>query len=78
MTEVLAPEAFISDLVARIQARRTFGGHPLWHAIADGKRVWAEPAPSGESGAGPILVFAWTDEGSGTIETVPGDVIVIR
>jgi pyrroloquinoline-quinone synthase len=37
MTEVLAPEAFIRDLVARIQARRTFGGHPLWHAIADGK-----------------------------------------
>jgi pyrroloquinoline-quinone synthase len=37
MTEVLAPEAFIQDLVARIQARRTFGGHPLWHAIADGK-----------------------------------------
>ena len=48
------------------------------YAIADGKLVWAEPAPSGESGAGPILVFAWTDEGSGTIETVPGDVIVIR
>lgn len=37
MTAVLAPEAFIQDLVARIQARRTFGGHPLWHAIADGK-----------------------------------------
>jgi pyrroloquinoline-quinone synthase len=37
MTEVLAPDAFIQDLVARIQARRTFGGHPLWHAIADGK-----------------------------------------
>ena len=33
----LAPEAFIRDLVARIQARRTFGGHPLWHQIADGK-----------------------------------------
>jgi pyrroloquinoline-quinone synthase len=37
MTAALAPEAFISDLTARIQARRTFGGHPLWHAIADGK-----------------------------------------
>ena len=37
MSEVLAPEAFIQDLVARIQARRTFGGHPLWFAIADGK-----------------------------------------
>ena len=37
MTEVLAHEAFIQELIARIQARRTFGGHPLWHAIADGK-----------------------------------------
>ena len=37
MSEVLAPEAFIQDLVARIQARRTFGNHPLWLAIADGK-----------------------------------------
>jgi hypothetical protein len=30
MSEVLAPEAFIKDLVARIAARRTFGSHPLW------------------------------------------------
>jgi len=37
MSEALAPEAFIRDLVARIEARRTFGGHPLWHEIADGK-----------------------------------------
>ncbi len=37
MSEVLAPKAFIDDLVARIAARRTFGGHPLWHAIAAGK-----------------------------------------
>ncbi|HME70432.1 MAG TPA: hypothetical protein VKM54_11275, partial [Myxococcota bacterium] len=37
MSEVLAPEAFIQDLVARIEARRTFGNHPLWLAIADGK-----------------------------------------
>ena len=37
MSEVLAPEAFIQDLVARIQARRTFGSHPLWLALADGK-----------------------------------------
>jgi len=37
MSEVLAPEAFIADLVARIEARRTFGGHPLWLEIADGK-----------------------------------------
>ncbi len=37
MSEALAPAAFIQDLEARIQARRTFGSHPLWHAIADGK-----------------------------------------
>jgi pyrroloquinoline-quinone synthase len=37
MPEALAPEAFIRDLVARIQARRTFGGHPLWLELADGK-----------------------------------------
>ena len=37
MTAVLAPEAFIRDLVARIHARRTFGSHPLWLEIADGK-----------------------------------------
>jgi len=37
MSEALAPEEFIRDLVARIQARRTFGSHPLWLAIADGK-----------------------------------------
>jgi len=37
MSEVLAPEAFIQDLVARIQARRTFGSHPLWLELADGK-----------------------------------------
>jgi pyrroloquinoline-quinone synthase len=37
MIEALAPEDFISDLLARIEARRTFGSHPLWLAIADGK-----------------------------------------
>src|SRR5512144_2330885 len=37
MSEVLAPEAFIRDLLARIQARRTFGSHPLWLDLADGK-----------------------------------------
>jgi pyrroloquinoline-quinone synthase len=37
MSEALAPEAFIQDLQARIQSRRTFGSHPLWHEIADGK-----------------------------------------
>src|SRR5262245_4389832 len=37
MSEARTPEDFIRDLVARIQARRTFGGHPLWLALADGK-----------------------------------------
>jgi pyrroloquinoline-quinone synthase len=37
MKNVLAPEAFIRDLAARIQARRTFGRHPLWLEITDGK-----------------------------------------
>jgi pyrroloquinoline-quinone synthase len=37
MSDVLAPDDFIRDLVARIEKRRTFGGHPLWLAIADGK-----------------------------------------
>src|SRR5262252_7425155 len=37
MSEVLAPDVFMRDLVARIEARRTFGRHPLWLDIADGK-----------------------------------------
>ena len=37
MSEVMAPEAFVRDLVARIAARRTFGDHPLWLAIAAGE-----------------------------------------
>jgi pyrroloquinoline-quinone synthase len=37
MSETLTPEAFIQDLEARIRARRTFGDHPLWHEISDGK-----------------------------------------
>jgi len=37
MSEALPPDAFIQDLVARIHARRTFGDHPLWLEIADGK-----------------------------------------
>jgi pyrroloquinoline-quinone synthase len=28
--------AFIDELVGEIRARRSFGGHPLWHAIAAG------------------------------------------
>jgi pyrroloquinoline quinone (PQQ) biosynthesis protein C len=37
MTEALAPEDFIRHLVTRIEARRTFGRHPLWLEITDGK-----------------------------------------
>ncbi len=37
MTEAVAPKAFIQELVERIQARRTFGNHPLWLELADGK-----------------------------------------
>jgi len=36
VSEVLAPEDFIKDLVARIEARRTFGSHPLWLDLAEG------------------------------------------
>jgi pyrroloquinoline-quinone synthase len=36
-SEALSPEAFIQDLTRRIQARRTFGSHPLWLELADGK-----------------------------------------
>src|SRR5512138_2994772 len=37
MTETMAPSDFMRDLLARIEARRTFGGHPLWRDIAAGK-----------------------------------------
>jgi hypothetical protein len=46
-------------------------------AIGKGRIVWAEPAKSG-SGEGRIFVFAWTDQGTGEVEGVPGKVIVIR
>ena len=37
MSQVLTPKDFIEDLVACIAARRTFGNHPLWLDLADGK-----------------------------------------
>jgi len=46
-------------------------------SISDNKLVWAEPAEDG-SGSGRILVLAWTDQGAGTIETLPDKVLVIR
>jgi len=36
-SKTLAPKAFIKELEAKIKARRTFGSHPLWLEIADGK-----------------------------------------
>ena len=47
-------------------------------SIGDGKLVWAEPGRDGATTGGRIQVLAWTDEGSGQVETVPGPVIVIR
>ena len=47
-------------------------------AIAKGRLIWAEPASAGGSGDGRILLYAWTDKGSGEVETVPGQVTVIR
>ncbi len=46
-------------------------------SISDGKLVWAEPTTDG-TGGGRILVLAWTDQGAGTIETLPDKVYVIR
>jgi pyrroloquinoline-quinone synthase len=37
MSQALPPKVFVQELLERIAARRTFGGHPLWLAIADGK-----------------------------------------
>jgi pyrroloquinoline-quinone synthase len=37
MSEAVTPKEFIQELVGRIQARRTFGSHPLWLEISDGK-----------------------------------------
>ena len=37
MSDLRTPEDFIQDLVARIKARRTFGSHPLWLRLFDGK-----------------------------------------
>ena len=37
MSEVLVPADFVRDLVTRIEAGRTFGRHPLWLELADGR-----------------------------------------
>jgi hypothetical protein len=47
-------------------------------SLSDGQLVWAEPAADGSATGGRIQVLAWTDTGSGQVESVPGPVIVIR
>lgn len=54
-------------------ARATAG-----YALSEGSLVWAEPSRDGTPGGSRIQVLAWTDDGAGTVETVPGPVIVIR
>jgi hypothetical protein len=47
-------------------------------SISNGKLVWAEPAGDGQGTNDRILVLAWTDQGVGTVETVPDNVTVVR
>lgn len=54
-------------------ARATAG-----YALSAGSLVWAEPSRDGTPAGSRIQVLAWTDDGAGTVETVPGPVIVIR
>ena len=54
-------------------ARATAG-----YALSAGSLVWAEPSRDGTPTGSRIQVLAWTDDGAGTVETVPGPVIVIR
>ncbi|HEU4428678.1 MAG TPA: iron-containing redox enzyme family protein, partial [Myxococcota bacterium] len=37
MSASAANAGFIDELVAEIRARRSFGGHPFWHALAAGR-----------------------------------------
>jgi len=57
-----------------VDARRAKAGF----SISEGKLVWAEPADDGQGANDRILVLAWTDQGVGTIETVPDQVTVVR
>lgn len=47
-------------------------------AISDGQLVWASPSDDGARTGDRIQVLAWTDQGQGQVESVPGPVIVIR
>ena len=57
-----------------LDARRANAGF----AISNGKLVWAEPTDDGSGPRERISVLAWTDDGVGTIETLPDNVVVIR
>ncbi len=49
------------------------------YALSDGQLVWVEPTQAPGADTGPIHVLAWTDQGSGTVETIPqGQAVVIR
>lgn len=47
-------------------------------SISTGKLVWAAPSADGSKAGGRILVLGWTANGTGTIETLPDKVVVIR
>jgi hypothetical protein len=57
-----------------LDSRRATAGF----SISNGKLVWAEPSTDGSGGKDRILVLAWTDQGVGTVETLPDEVTVIR
>jgi hypothetical protein len=47
-------------------------------AISEGQLVWAVPSAQDAVTGARIQVLAWTDDGQGQVQTVPGPVIVIR
>jgi hypothetical protein len=47
-------------------------------SMSEGKLVWAEPAADGSSSGGQVLVLAWNGQGTGTVQTLSGEVVVIR
>jgi hypothetical protein len=57
-----------------LDSRRASAGFSL----SNGKLVWAEPTGDGSGAGDRILVLAWTDQGVGTVETVPDNVLVVR
>ena len=47
-------------------------------SMSEGKLVWAEPAADGSVSGGQVLVLAWNAQGTGTVHTLSGEVVVIR